>query len=237
MDSRFIITKFGPRNYQVLANGKFHKRHIDQLWSHSLEALEDTSHKYLDSLNEQKPPSANSPTKTVSSAREPKTPRLLRTWKGGNCYLLITSLNVIVFLFGLIYMISVWHWIFASPLPVHPSLCITMLSNLLPIENQWPRCNTGIIAKEQCFWIASWKLKNQKVFPMLCEWSALLPSLLWYWVFIQPWFTCILHLKTKILIFHTLHRFQWPPLSCYTTSVLWVYPPCCYKNKEWSGGC
>ena len=48
-----ITTKFGPRNYQVLANGKFHKRHIDQLRSHFLEMLEDTTHKYLDFPNEQ----------------------------------------------------------------------------------------------------------------------------------------------------------------------------------------
>ena len=27
-----ITNKFGPWNYQVLANGKFHKRHIDQLF-------------------------------------------------------------------------------------------------------------------------------------------------------------------------------------------------------------
>ena len=37
-----ITTKFGPRNYQVLANGKFHKRHIDQLRSRSLKMLEHT---------------------------------------------------------------------------------------------------------------------------------------------------------------------------------------------------
>ena len=46
-----ITTKFGPRNYQVLTNGKFHKRHIDQLRTRSLDTLEDTSHKFLDFPN------------------------------------------------------------------------------------------------------------------------------------------------------------------------------------------
>ena len=43
-----MTTMFGPRNYQVLANGIFYKRHIDQLRTRSLDILEDTSQKYLD---------------------------------------------------------------------------------------------------------------------------------------------------------------------------------------------
>ena len=39
-----ITPKFGPQSYLVPANGKFYKRHIDQLRSHSLETLEDATY-------------------------------------------------------------------------------------------------------------------------------------------------------------------------------------------------
>ena len=67
-----ITTKFGPRNYQVLANGKFHKRHIDQLRTRSLDTLEDTSYKYLDFLNEQSDPQENQPTPPALSRQYPQ---------------------------------------------------------------------------------------------------------------------------------------------------------------------
>ena len=67
-----ITTKFGPRNYQVLANWKFHKRHIDQLRSRSLEMLEDTTHKYLDVPNEQSVQQENQPASPVLLRRYPQ---------------------------------------------------------------------------------------------------------------------------------------------------------------------
>ena len=67
-----ITTKFGPRNNQVLANEKLHKRHIDQLRTRSLDILEDTSHKYLDFPNEQSDQQESQPTPPVQSRRYPQ---------------------------------------------------------------------------------------------------------------------------------------------------------------------
>ena len=67
-----ITTKFGPRNYQVLANGKFLKRHIDQLRSRTLEMLDNTTHKYLDFPNEQSDQQENHPVSPVLPRRYPQ---------------------------------------------------------------------------------------------------------------------------------------------------------------------
>ena len=59
------------RTTKSFANGKFHKRHIDQLRTRSLDTLEDTSHKYLDFPNEQPSPQslAHGTTKSFANGK------------------------------------------------------------------------------------------------------------------------------------------------------------------------
>ena len=67
-----ITTKFGPWNYQILANGKFHKIRVDQLQSCSLETLEDTTYKYLDFPDEQSDEQENQPAPPVLPRQYPQ---------------------------------------------------------------------------------------------------------------------------------------------------------------------